>query len=151
MQTYYLIPEKKIDPETREPVLIGRHKTGKGFGVASGATMDEALAQLKAMAGEIMAAMAEEGEDPLELLLFGTAPDESATFSPRELFPVLLRFRRISQGLTQVELATKLGISQPSYSKYERYDANPTMETVGELEKALGTPLMVPYHSVLVA
>ena len=113
--------------------------------------MDEALAQLKAMAGEIMAAMAEEGEDPLELLLFGTAPDESATFSPRELFPVLLRFRRISQGLTQVELATKLGISQPSYSKYERYDANPTMETVGELEKALGTPLMVPYHSVLVA
>ena len=145
MQTYYLIPDKKVDPETSEPVLIGRHKTGKGFGVASGATMDEALAQLKAMASEIMAAMAEGGENPFKLLLFGTAPDESATFSPREIFPVLLRYRRVSLGLTQVELATKLGISQPSYSKYERYDANPTMGTVGELEKALGTPLMVPF------
>lgn len=48
---------------------------------------------------------------------------------------VLLRTARLEAGLTQVDLAKRLGVTQPTVAAWERPGANPTVRT---LERALG-------------
>ncbi len=57
------------------------------------------------------------------------APPEAAT---------LLRDARRRAGLTQQQLALRLGVSQAAVAKLERADANPTLRTLTEALRATG-------------
>jgi len=48
---------------------------------------------------------------------------------------------RFRQGVTQVQLANKLGKTQSYIAKLERGDANPTIGTIGKLLAAIGMRL----------
>ena len=37
---------------------------------------------------------------------------------------------RAAHGLTQAEVAERMGVSQPTVAAFERYDANPTLSTL---------------------
>ena len=45
---------------------------------------------------------------------------------------------RVSQGLTQAQVAERIGITQPAVAVFERYDANPTLETISRYAHAIG-------------
>lgn len=62
------------------------------------------------------------------------APTEPAT---------LLRSARHKAGLTQGQLASRLGISQAAISKLERPGANPTFETLAAALRATGHELAI--------
>jgi transcriptional regulator with XRE-family HTH domain len=51
---------------------------------------------------------------------------------------VLLRKARRDAGITQEQLATRLGISQPVVARLERPDANPRWETLTRALRELG-------------
>lgn len=55
-------------------------------------------------------------------------------------FPEELRRIRKSKGLSQKDMAEKLGVSQPSYAQYERGTRNPKVGTVRKIADALGVP-----------
>jgi len=57
----------------------------------------------------------------------------------------LLRSARASAGMTQAELANRLGSAQPSVARLERADANPTWNTLMEALRVTGHDLkLVP-------
>lgn len=49
-----------------------------------------------------------------------------------------VKFAREAQGITQGELAKRIGVSQPRVSAMERSESIPHLEQVSEVEKALG-------------
>jgi transcriptional regulator with XRE-family HTH domain len=55
----------------------------------------------------------------------------------------LLKDARHRAGLTQAELAHRLGISQAAVAKFERPTANPTVETLDSVLRALGQRLIL--------
>lgn len=58
-------------------------------------------------------------------------------------FSEVLRKTRKEQGISQKELAAKLGVSQPSYAQYENGKRNPKMETIYKIADALEVPVSV--------
>ncbi len=52
------------------------------------------------------------------------------------------RLRRLL-GMTQEQLARRAGMRQPRIAEIERADANPTLETLARLARALGLTLPV--------
>jgi antitoxin HicB len=54
---------------------------------------------------------------------------------------LLLRWAREDAGLTQAQVAERLGIKQQSYQRLERPDANPSLKTIESAFKAVGRPL----------
>jgi len=50
----------------------------------------------------------------------------------------LRRLRKLS-GITQVDMAARLGVTQGAYSKLERGDFVPTIVTVAKVAESLGT------------
>jgi transcriptional regulator with XRE-family HTH domain len=52
--------------------------------------------------------------------------------------PDLIRSARSAAGLTQAELARRLGVSQAAVAKLERRGANPTVETLKRVMHATG-------------
>ncbi|MBB4663800.1 helix-turn-helix transcriptional regulator [Conexibacter arvalis] len=50
----------------------------------------------------------------------------------------LVKEARLSAGLTQAQLAERLGTTQPVIARLERADANPTFETVAGVVAATG-------------
>jgi len=55
----------------------------------------------------------------------------------------LIRDARAQAGMTQAELAQRLGVSQPAVAKLERPGANPTVETLDRVLRAAGHRLML--------
>jgi transcriptional regulator with XRE-family HTH domain len=55
----------------------------------------------------------------------------------------LLRAARLDAGLTQAQLAKRLGLTQPAVAKLERPDANPTVATLDRALRATGRRLAV--------
>ncbi len=53
-------------------------------------------------------------------------------------FAERLRKFRIARGLSQLELGERLGVSNRAVSKWERGEAYPAVDTLGEIAKALG-------------
>src|SRR5438552_18028743 len=53
----------------------------------------------------------------------------------------LIRTARTESGLTQVELAARLGISQAALAKLERPGSNPTVRTLERVLRAAGRQL----------
>lgn len=54
-------------------------------------------------------------------------------------FPVTVKRLRKEKGLTQVELAAKVGVAQPMIAQYEKGLKIPKINTAVALAKALGT------------
>lgn len=54
-----------------------------------------------------------------------------------------IRWARQDAGLTQAQLARKMGVSQQQAAKLERPDANPTLETLGKVAGALDAAIDV--------
>ncbi len=135
MSTYFLAYETVADRETGYPVLSARSTvTGKVFAVAGGETFEEAKAQLKQMVMGSIGSMVTCKENPLSILSADEFSEHMVAFNSQELFPLFLMFQRYLLGLTQAEVAERMGISQPAYAKYEDHDANPTMAAVGDRE-----------------
>lgn len=55
--------------------------------------------------------------------------------------PILLRKAREAAGLTQSDLAVKLGVTYQAVQKWERSGANPTVATIDRVLRALGRRL----------
>lgn len=55
----------------------------------------------------------------------------------------MIREARKAKGLTQKELGERLGIGEPTVSKYESGKQNPTIETLEEIANALGVELNI--------
>ena len=53
----------------------------------------------------------------------------------------LLRAARLDAGLTQAQLAARLGLSQPAVARLERPNANPTARTLDRALRATGRRL----------
>ena len=53
------------------------------------------------------------------------------------------RNAREQTGLSQLELAQRTGIPQPTISRIERAATNPTVETLAQLARGLGCELRV--------
>lgn len=81
-------------------------------------------------------------QDPEYVKLYG-AEEAKAEFAV-----ILARARRRS-GMTQTELAERLGLSQPYIAKLERGDANPTLGTAGTLLAVLGFSLAMDIMPLL--
>lgn len=56
----------------------------------------------------------------------------------KENYPALLR-QRAKAGLTQIELAEKIGVSKSQYIRYETKDVQPPANIMNKLADALGT------------
>lgn len=61
--------------------------------------------------------------------------------SPRVAVPILLRKAREAAGITQAELAERLGVTYQAVQKWERSGSNPTVATVDRVFQALGRRL----------
>lgn len=48
---------------------------------------------------------------------------------------------RKSNGLTQLEVAARMGVSQPTVAAFERYDANPRLSTIRRYALAVGAEI----------
>ena len=73
-------------------------------------------------------------------------PDESPGTEPVDVNPQLtvaveLRWARQDAGLTQAELARRVGVSQQQVAKLERPGANPSIATLRKVTAALGVRL----------
>jgi transcriptional regulator with XRE-family HTH domain len=65
-------------------------------------------------------------------------------------FTANVRRRRLTLGLTQLQVAEELGISQPSYAAIETGRRNPGLDVVEKVAKALdceAADLLVPVNS----
>ena len=87
-------------------------------------------------------------QDPEFAKMFGAAQAKSS-------FALTLAKARAELGLTQKELADKVGVSQAYVSKLEGGEANPTLERIGSLLAVLGlslttdTTTLSPYPDTL--
>ena len=87
-------------------------------------------------------------QDPEFARMFGAAQAKSS-------FALTLTKARAKLGLTQKELATKVGVSQAYIAKLEGGEANPTLERIGSLLATLGlnlttdTTTLSPYPDTL--
>ena len=83
--------------------------------------------------------------DPEFAKMFGAAQAKSS-------FALTLAKARVTLGLTQKELASKIGVSQAYIAKLEGGEANPTLERIGsllamfELSLTTDTTTLSPYY-----
>ena len=122
--------------------LTARNAKGKIITSGAGETMEEALEDLKAFVCEVMTGHAENGKNPLSILHYGRLPEDALLLEHASIFPVILRWLRCSMGLTQAEAASRLGIQQPSYAKYEQLGVNPSLELILKIEMALDVSIL---------
>jgi ribosome-binding protein aMBF1 (putative translation factor) len=90
----------------------------------------------KDMADEIERDLIEELKDPEFAKAYGA---ECA----RSEFGLALFQARQKSNLTQMELAEKLGVSQPYIAQLERGEANPTLGKAGKILSALGLKMVI--------
>ncbi len=76
----------------------------------------------------------QELQDPESAKMFGAAQAKSS-------FALTLAKARAESGMTQKELASKVGVSQAYIAKLEGGEANPTLDRIGSLLAVLGLSL----------
>lgn len=81
-------------------------------------------------------------KDPEYLRLYGAADF-------RTEIAIKLCLAREAAGMTQAELAKKMGISQPYLSKLEGGEANPSLGTIGTIMAVLGYRLEVDFKPLM--
>lgn len=111
--------------------------------ITYGATMEEArFNAAEALTLEMQCRLDEGGDIPKPEVQEGPGiemiePDAVVTV------PLQLRWAREAAGLTQGDLAGRLGVSYQSVQKLERSGANPSIKTLSKVSRALGRRLTV--------
>jgi len=143
MKALYLPYATRFDPESRTYCITGTDSRGQPFGVGAGATLELCERRLRDWIWEVLDAHTAEGEDYLGDLHTEPPAGDHLFFDPVELMPIRLKLARARAGLRQADMAARLGITQQAYAKLERPGANPTLRTLYQAERALGTELLV--------
>lgn len=68
---------------------------------------------------------------------------------PEVVVPIMMRWTREDEGLTQAQVAERLGITQQAYQKLERTGGNPSVKTLAKVARALGREFMVRFEPSL--
>lgn len=55
-----------------------------------------------------------------------------------EKYGLYIKEKRCAKGMTQAEIAKKLGISQQAYSRYEQGKREPTLDYIKQIAQILG-------------
>lgn len=142
MRSLYLPYRMERDEETATLCLIGTDRHGKDWGVGAGATLQEAERWLRASILDALEAGALDGQDFTDDLHEAPGTGDALLFAPSELIPVHLKLARSQAKLRQADMADRLGITQQAYAKLERPGANPTLQTLIQLERVLGRELV---------
>jgi DNA-binding XRE family transcriptional regulator len=143
MRNMYLPFEMVFDEETSTWCLTGHDRSGQDFGVGAARDPDEAAARLHEWVLDSLLAAAGDGDDRLGDLLEDCSADrECLVFGPSDLLPVRIRLLRARHHWRQSDVADRLGISQQAYAKLERPGANPELDTLVRVERALEAPLL---------
>ncbi len=143
MRSLFLPFEKIFDEETSSWCMTGRDRAGSDFGVGAAADPDEAAGRLRDWVLDSLLAAAGDADDRLDDLLPACPKDEEClVFGPADLLPVRIRLLRAKHGWRQSDVADRLGISQQAYAKLERPGANPELDTLVRVERALDAPLL---------
>ena len=142
MKPLFLAYTIEHDRETRTWAATGKDRHGRIFGVGSGGTREAAVHALKEAVWDSLASDAADGVDWTGTLRQRAPKGEHMAFEGSDLLPIRLRLLRAQQSLKQSDLAGRLSVSQQAYAKLERPGANPTLQTIAELEDALGRELV---------
>jgi HTH-type transcriptional regulator / antitoxin HipB len=143
MKSRHLPYTKTFDDESSMWILVGRDAHGRDFGVGSAENIDEAERRLRSWVLDSLVAAAADGDDLTGDLTEGAAGnDQAITFGALDLLPVRVRRLRARQGLSQAQVAERLGMSQQAYAKLERPGANPELQTLLRIEQALEAELI---------
>jgi len=142
MKPLFLAYHVEHDPETRTWAATGKDRRGRIFGVGAGGSQEAAVQALKEAVWDSLAADAADGVDWTGTLRQRTPKGEHLAFEGSDLLPIRLRLIRAQQSLKQADLAKRMSVTQQAYAKLERPGANPTLQTIADLESALGQELM---------
>ena len=143
MRSMFLPYVMVFDEETSSWCLTGRDRSGADFGVGAASDPDEAAVRLRDWVLDSLLAAAADGEDRLgDLWTECAAGDDCLVLGPTDLLPIRIRLLRVRHGWRQSEVADRLGISQQAYAKLERPGANPELNTLVRVERALEAPLL---------
>jgi DNA-binding XRE family transcriptional regulator len=142
MKPLFLPYEDRRDPSTADYVLVGRDRRGKEFGVGSGSSREVAEQRLREWVLDSLLASAADGHDGTSDLATVAPKRMAIELTPLELIPIRLRLLRVGQGLSQLEVASRLGMTQQGYAKLERPGANLQLRTVMSVEAVLERELL---------
>lgn len=114
-----------------------------------GQTLEDALDNAREALTGVMGAMVDHGQtipDPVDPVNISHGEGVYLVEpSPKVAVPILLRKAREAAGLTQGEVASRLGVTYQAVQKWERSGANPTIDTVDRILRAMGRRLEVDF------
>jgi DNA-binding XRE family transcriptional regulator len=139
MRSLYLAYSQEFDSETSTWCISGIDSQGQLFGVGAGPTLEECQTALRDYVLDVLDAHAGDGEDRFGDLTASAPAGTYVEFDPVELLPLRLKLARVNAGLRQSDMATRIGVTQQAYAKLEAIGANPTIRTLVQAERALGT------------
>jgi DNA-binding XRE family transcriptional regulator len=143
MRSMFLPFEMVFDEETSSWCLTGRDRSGAEFGIGAATDPDDAAGRLRDWVLDSLLASAGDGDDRLnDLSTECPSMERCLVLGPSDLLPVRIRLLRAKHGWRQSDVADRLGISQQAYAKLERPGANPELETLVRVERALQAPLL---------
>ncbi len=113
-----------------------------------GADREDAVHQAQEALSGVLAALLDRGDPILEVLTPPTERDDIIWIAPdiRVMVPLWIRQAREASGLTQGELATRLGVTYQAIQKWERPGANPTIGTLQRVADAMGREAMISFR-----
>ncbi len=134
----------RFTPEAGQPGIYNVQGIGPLSGVITyGGSIDEATANAReALSGypaallDVGQAIPRPGEADGKDILWIAPLAEVVT-------PILLRWLREDQGVTQAELVARLGVSQQAVQKIERPNGNPSLKTRAKVARALGREIEI--------
>jgi DNA-binding XRE family transcriptional regulator len=143
MKTLYAAYTLERDKKTRMPVLSALARDGAVLAVVSEPTLEAAEAELVSLVLAVLDAQAQDGKNPfLDLVEAPPKRGGYVAFLPSQLIPIRLKLARSKAKLRQADVAERLGISQQAYARLERPGANPTLQTIVQIERVLGRELV---------
>ena len=143
MKTLFAPYNLEHDEETRMPVLSALARNKELLAVVSEPTLEAAEAELISLLLTVLDAQAQDGIDPFtDLVEVSPKKGGYVAFLPSQLVPIHLKLARSQAKLRQADMADRLGITQQAYAKLERPGANPTLQTLMQLERVLGRELV---------
>lgn len=142
MKAIYIPYEQGRDPETGFQVLSALDKDGQVRAVVSEASREAAEMELLALMIHLLEAEAAEGRDRFRDFPDAPPAGPHLVLGPIQILPLRIKLARAQARLRQADMASLLGITQQTYAKLERPGANPTLQTLAQLETALGRDLL---------
>lgn len=105
--------------------------------MGSGSSRELAEHRLREWVLDSLLASAADGHDGTTDLATAPPKRTALELTPVELIPIRLRLLRVGQGLSQLDVASRLGITQQGYAKLERPGANLQLRTIMSVEAVL--------------